>query len=66
MDATELRDWATMGVSQSDGRDKLALDGASHSDRGYISRFGVGAKRAAFFLGKRIEIATRSIIPNFF
>jgi HSP90 family molecular chaperone len=60
MTAADLRNWATMGVSQSDTSDKISLDSTSYSDRGYISRFGVGAKRAAFYLGKKIQINSRS------
>jgi len=52
MNANQLRKWATMGVTQSEVLG--ALPGSTdHSHRGCISRFGVGAKRAGFFLGKK-------------
>ncbi len=44
MTADELRKWATMGISQSDSISKKDTN-EEYSDRGYISRFGVGAKR---------------------
>jgi hypothetical protein len=71
MSAEDLRKWATMGVSQSDSTDKT-VPSDSHSDRGFISRFGVGAKRtamfsillthkgAAFYLGKQVYVISKT------
>ena len=45
MTPNQLKNWATMGVTQADNEDKIPEnlnDKLTH--RGYISRFGVGAK----------------------
>lgn len=49
MTPEELKNWATMGLSQSDSTDVKKSNSNTFSDRGYISRFGVGAKSINIF-----------------
>lgn len=59
MSTDELRKWATMGLSQNDEIDPKDKPSEGYSDKGFISRFGVGAKRAAFFLGQEVTVTTK-------
>ncbi|PRP81795.1 putative fatty-acid-CoA ligase FadD9 (fatty-acid-CoA synthetase) (fatty-acid-CoA synthase) [Planoprotostelium fungivorum] len=63
MKADQLRKWATMGESQCDDPSVQESRGKANTDvgdRGFISRFGVGAKKAGFYLGKKITVSTKT------
>ncbi|GAM26398.1 hypothetical protein SAMD00019534_095730 [Acytostelium subglobosum LB1] len=58
MTKNDLHRWGTMGMSQAD------VDGHDHTASGatitgMISRFGVGAKKAAFYLGTKVQVITK-------
>jgi hypothetical protein len=55
MDKECLTDFATYGFDP-ETRGYLAEDG----DQSFISKFGVGAKQAGFFLGDRIRVVTKT------
>eukprot|EP01117_Protostelium_nocturnum_P010259 TRINITY_DN3687_c0_g1_i4.p1 TRINITY_DN3687_c0_g1~~TRINITY_DN3687_c0_g1_i4.p1 ORF type:complete len:1928 (+),score=648.14 TRINITY_DN3687_c0_g1_i4:175-5958(+) len=61
MNSDGLQKWATMGVTQSDeAHNGLSQVSGGSSHRGFISRFGVGAKKAGFFLGNDIVVTSKS------
>eukprot|EP01117_Protostelium_nocturnum_P010648 TRINITY_DN3833_c0_g2_i1.p1 TRINITY_DN3833_c0_g2~~TRINITY_DN3833_c0_g2_i1.p1 ORF type:complete len:1981 (-),score=726.02 TRINITY_DN3833_c0_g2_i1:3-5945(-) len=64
MNADSLRKWGTMGVSQSDDESNQVPQNGTCSHRGFISRFGVGAKRAGFYLGNEILVMSKSENSN--
>eukprot|EP01133_Synstelium_polycarpum_P003680 gene3680-4235_t len=61
MSKDDLQRWATMGMSQADiAKDSNRLkDMDSKTTTGLISRFGVGAKKAAFYLGSEVVVVTK-------
>ncbi|EFA86710.1 hypothetical protein PPL_00513 [Heterostelium album PN500] len=71
MSKDDLQRWATMGMSQADleqkSQDTITSSDSVGSDKtatGMISRFGVGAKKAAFYLGTEILVVTKQKSNN--
>ncbi|EGG25161.1 hypothetical protein DFA_03409 [Cavenderia fasciculata] len=66
MNKEELQRWATMGMSQANSIDMNQIvtktsssTPSSAATTGLISRFGVGAKKSAFYLGQEITVITK-------
>ncbi|KAF2077867.1 hypothetical protein CYY_000829 [Polysphondylium violaceum] len=67
MNKDVLQRWATMGLSQADlltmpEDQAISASGkteGSHNFTGLISRYGVGGKKAAFYLGEEIVVSTK-------
>ena len=56
MDGDGLRDFATYSLDQETRGNR-----ASASNKSFISKFGVGAKQAGFFLGDSIQVFTKQL-----
>ena len=58
MDASDLKAFATYSLDQ-ESRNQAP----NGTDTSFISKFGVGAKEAGFYLGNRLRLVTRKVQP---